>query len=250
MLATRDYTVLKSVRAVCPRCFPRNENFDPEYPTDICDGHLVERDGVYLRRYCRRGHGEVWSLYEERADLWRYLQQWRVPTKIVNPDTQDDLPGSDGLRIRPRPGAFAALVHLSARRDDAVQSAVPGVLHQLEPGAFALPAARRGRACGRDGDRARGRPARRRDALAAASRPCIRSSARSSSDLAELPITRILVNTNGIRLANEDALLEFLARLRDRVEIYLQYDGQRRCDAERLRGLDLARRQGARGRAA
>ncbi|HZZ00497.1 MAG TPA: hypothetical protein VFE36_13080, partial [Candidatus Baltobacteraceae bacterium] len=93
MLAVNDYTLLKSVRAVCPKCFAENENFDPEYPDDICDGHLVERgDRVYLRRFCRRGHGDVWSLYEENAPLWRYLQQWRVPTKIVNPDTEQLFP--------------------------------------------------------------------------------------------------------------------------------------------------------------
>ena len=88
MLETHDYIVLKSVRAVCPRCFAAEPNFDPEFPTDICDGHLVERgERVFLRRWCRRGHGEVWSLYEEHADLWQYLQQWRVPTKRINPDT-------------------------------------------------------------------------------------------------------------------------------------------------------------------
>src|SRR5579862_723136 len=65
-LPVYDYTVLKSVRAVCPRCFSDDPDFDPEYPTDILDGHLVGRAGqVFLRRYCRRGHGEVWSLYEE-----------------------------------------------------------------------------------------------------------------------------------------------------------------------------------------
>ncbi|MFY9719467.1 MAG: hypothetical protein WAK16_07465, partial [Candidatus Cybelea sp.] len=37
----------------------------------------------------------------------------------------------------------------------------------------------------------------------------------------------------------EDALLDFIAGLRERVEIYLQYDGQRRATQERLRGLDL-----------
>ena len=92
-LPVYDYTILKSVRAVCPRCFAENPGFDPEYPTDICDGHLVERDGgVYLRRWCRRGHGEVWSLYEEDAAIWRYLQQWRVPTKVINPDTDEIFP--------------------------------------------------------------------------------------------------------------------------------------------------------------
>jgi uncharacterized radical SAM superfamily Fe-S cluster-containing enzyme len=57
--------------------------------------------------------------------------------------------------------------------------------------------------------------------------------------LAALPITRILLNTNGIRVANDDGLLAFLGGLRDRVEIYLQYDGQRAATQERLRGVDL-----------
>src|SRR4029077_15928080 len=88
-----DYTIRKSVLFVCPRCFAEIEGFDPEYPTDICDGHLVDRAGrVYLRRFCRRGHGEVWSLYEESAELWRYLQQWRVPTRVINPDTKEVFP--------------------------------------------------------------------------------------------------------------------------------------------------------------
>jgi len=80
MLETRDYTVLKSVRAVCPRCFAENPDFDPEYPEDICDGHLVDRDGsVYLRRCCKRGHGEVWSLYEEHAEPEFLVHALRSP---------------------------------------------------------------------------------------------------------------------------------------------------------------------------
>ncbi|MBV9439808.1 MAG: radical SAM protein, partial [Candidatus Eremiobacteraeota bacterium] len=91
--ALHDYTLLKSVRAVCPRCFGDDPAFDPQWPDDVLDGNLVERDGaVYLRRWCRRGHGEVWSLYEEDAALWRYLQQWRVPTRQINPDTAEVFP--------------------------------------------------------------------------------------------------------------------------------------------------------------
>jgi hypothetical protein len=57
--------------------------------------------------------------------------------------------------------------------------------------------------------------------------------------LCEMPITRILLNTNGVRLANEEALLEFIAGLRDCVEVYLQYDGQREATHQTLRGIDL-----------
>jgi uncharacterized radical SAM superfamily Fe-S cluster-containing enzyme len=57
--------------------------------------------------------------------------------------------------------------------------------------------------------------------------------------LAPLPITRILLNTNGVRIANEDAFVDFLASFRDRVEIYLQYDGQEAATQLYLRGQDL-----------
>lgn len=33
-LPVRDDTVLKSVRAICPRCFAENEHFDPECLND------------------------------------------------------------------------------------------------------------------------------------------------------------------------------------------------------------------------
>ena len=68
--------------------------------------------------------------------------------------------------------------------------------------------------------------------------------------LAPLPITRILVNTNGLRLANEDGLLDFLASYRDRIEIYLQYDGQEEAVQRVLARPGLARAQDACGRAA
>jgi uncharacterized radical SAM superfamily Fe-S cluster-containing enzyme len=57
--------------------------------------------------------------------------------------------------------------------------------------------------------------------------------------LAALPITRVLLNTNGVRVANEDAFLDVLRRYRDRVEVYLQYDGPSAETSLALRGTDL-----------
>ena len=41
----------------------------------------------------------------------------------------------------------------------------------------------------------------------------------------EQPIQAVMINTNGIRLAHDPALVEALATMRDRLEIYLQFDG-------------------------
>ncbi len=238
-LSVCDYTVLKSVRAVCPRCFAENPAFDPEYPTDFCDGHLVERGGaVFLRRWCRRGHGEVWSLYEEDAGLWSYLQQWRVPTKVINPDTHVIYPLPTGYEHGLGP---AHLQHSCIYLLDLTTQCnltCPACYTSSSPalGHF-LPLDDAVRAV----EIAIEREAGRLDVvMLSGGEPTVHPQIRELIErLCALPITRILLNTNGVRLANEDALLDFVTGLRDRVEIYLQYDGQRRATHEALRGLDL-----------
>jgi uncharacterized radical SAM superfamily Fe-S cluster-containing enzyme len=55
----------------------------------------------------------------------------------------------------------------------------------------------------------------------------------------EQPILAVMINTNGIRLARDPALLEQLAPMRDRLEIYLQFDGVEDRTYEGLRGEAL-----------
>ena len=55
----------------------------------------------------------------------------------------------------------------------------------------------------------------------------------------ERNVTRVILNTNGIRIARDDAFLHELERLRDRVEIYLQFDGFRESTHRWHRGEDL-----------
>jgi len=54
------------------------------------------------------------------------------------------------------------------------------------------------------------------------------------------PIDYVMVNTNGIRLAKDQALVKFIADRRQRVEIYLQWDGEDDETLIRLRGEPLA----------
>jgi uncharacterized radical SAM superfamily Fe-S cluster-containing enzyme len=55
----------------------------------------------------------------------------------------------------------------------------------------------------------------------------------------EYPIQRILINTNGLRLYQNDALAERLAALRDRVELFFSFSSFRPEVQERLYGRDL-----------
>ena len=59
--------------------------------------------------------------------------------------------------------------------------------------------------------------------------------------VAARPIVRVLVNTNGLAIAKDDALLELLRRHRDRVEVYLQYDGESAEASTHHRGADIRR---------
>jgi uncharacterized radical SAM superfamily Fe-S cluster-containing enzyme len=55
----------------------------------------------------------------------------------------------------------------------------------------------------------------------------------------ERPIQVVMINTNGIRLAKDPALLAALAPMRDRLEVYLQFDGFDEKTHTRLRGEPL-----------
>ena len=54
------------------------------------------------------------------------------------------------------------------------------------------------------------------------------------------PIRHLMINTNGIRIANEPGFAERLARYAPGFEIYLQWDSLRPAALERLRGVDLS----------
>ena len=58
--------------------------------------------------------------------------------------------------------------------------------------------------------------------------------------LFDRPITRVMINTNGRRIAKDDKFLAFLQKHRQRVEVYLQYDGLRPSTHLALRGEDLS----------
>lgn len=49
----------------------------------------------------------------------------------------------------------------------------------------------------------------------------------------------VMINTNGIRLAHDEALVASLATMRDKLEIYLQFDGFDVATHEALRGEEL-----------
>jgi 7,8-dihydro-6-hydroxymethylpterin dimethyltransferase len=55
------------------------------------------------------------------------------------------------------------------------------------------------------------------------------------------PIRHIMINTNGIRIASDDAFVEGLAKRKTGLEVYLQFDSFEREALMNLRGADLRR---------
>ena len=237
----RPYRLARMVLCLCGACLRDTPGLVLDYERDVLQGVLVEQDGaIWLRRRCRRGHGEVTSLYEEDAALWRELQSWRVPTKWLESDASDD--------ARPIPMGY--LDGLGALQE---QHTCVLVLDVTEDCNIACPACFAGSRPGRD------RYARPDDLLASVDTAIAREGGKLDLVMLsggeptihpELPrvidgllareVTRVVVNTNGIRIARDDALVAFLAERRRRVEVYLQYDGPREAAYRSLRGADLA----------
>ncbi len=240
MLALRPYMPLRMVLTVCGHCFSEDPDREIDYETDILQGNLIAMDGaVYLRRICRRGHGEVVSLYEEDHDRWAYLQQWRTPTREVVPDTIGNgrpipMGYGDGLGDLQTQHSCVLLLDITENCNlecpTCFAAAAPGI------GRFArLPHLLRSL------DAAIEREGGRVDVLMLSGgeptvHPEVLEIIRAAT---ERNVTRVILNTNGIRVARDDRFLAGLEALRGRLEVYLQFDGFELDSHLHHRGTDL-----------
>src|SRR3954453_7575783 len=226
MLALRPYTPLRMILTACGKCFTEDPDRPVDYETDILQGNLVAMDGkVYLRRHCRRGHGEVTSLYEEDYALWQDLQQWRVPTKEIIPDT----PGN----MRPIPmGYLDGLGELQTQHSCIVLLDITENCNLQCPTCFAEsgPGGAKHAPIGnilRSLDPLIAREGGRIDVLMlSGGEPTVHPQiADILAETAKRNVTRVILNTNGLRIARADRFVDALKKLRGRLEVYLQFDG-------------------------
>lgn len=228
------------VTAFCPHC----HDGAPERPlADVTrlSGMLIERDGqIWLERGCRT-HGLVRTLYDEDPEILSYLEEWTAPTKAHTPDVAgnfDPIP-SAYLRGLPEMQTQHTCILLediaetcNLRCPTCFTDSSPDLRHVV-PTAHILA----------NVDQRLARENGRLDVLMlSGGEPTLHP------DLAELldqlvarPITRILINSNGVRIANDDGLLDLLTAHRERVEVYLQYDGLSEQSHRHHRGGDLRR---------
>lgn len=228
------------VTAFCPHCHGEA----PERPlADVARlaGILVERDGhIWLERGCRT-HGLVRTLYDEDPEILSYLEEWTAPTKAHIPDVAgnfDPIP-SAYLRGLPEMQTQHTCILLqdiaetcNLRCPTCFTASSPDLRHVV-PTADVLA----------NVDQRLARENGRIDVLMlSGGEPTLHPDLAGLLDeLVARPITRILVNSNGVRIANDDGLLDLLTAHRERVEVYLQYDGLSEQAHRHHRGGDLRR---------
>jgi uncharacterized radical SAM superfamily Fe-S cluster-containing enzyme len=204
---------------------------------------LVSRDGaVWMRRFCS-SHGWVESLYEEDADLWRARAGWSTPTKEVVPDRagndgafphgyRDGLPSSHGqhtcillVNVTEHcnyrcPTCYATALDPGSKLEQPERPTLDELMRTVD-----TMVAREGGSLG--------------VLMLSGGEPTVRRDIEQIiAEAARRPITRVMLNTNGRRIARDDKFLELLGSLNDRVEVYLQFDGLSRETSVALRGED------------
>jgi 7,8-dihydro-6-hydroxymethylpterin dimethyltransferase len=238
----RGDRVHRYVVAFCPTCHDEQPDRPLEDVRRLSGWLVVRDDRVWLERGCPE-HGLVRTLYDESPEILSYLEEWTAPTKSHVPDVRGN--------FLPVPSAYAqGLPEMQTQHTCILLEDVIDHCNLRCPTCFT------------ESSPALGAVAPLEQVLASVDTRLSRENGRIDvvmlsggeptlyPQLAELldalalrPIVRILVNTNGIRLATDDALLALLARHRERVEVYLQYDGLSADASRHHRGADLRRQK-------
>ena len=160
--------------------------------------------------------------------------------------------GEMGLPVRLRPvhRSRAALVPLAGRDLRLLQPALSDLLRGERPRSPARSAALDQIERMLDAVVAQRRASPTSCRSRAASRRCIPTSSASSTWRKARPIRHLMVNTNGIRIAESEAFAERLAGYMPDFEVYLQFDSFERDALIALRGADLRAVRAAGARAA
>lgn len=237
-MPVREDRILRYVNAFCPHCHDE----DPHRPLEEVErlsGYLSEAEGqVWLVRGCPT-HGKVVTHYDEDAEILTYLEQWTAPTKAHIPDTAGN--------YAPLPAAYLhGLGEMQTQHTCILLEDINENCNLKCPTCYADSMPQLTGVATVDEvmaniDQRLSREAGRIDVLMiSGGEPTIHPEFDTILEAAlERNIVRILVNTNGVTLSRDDGLLTLLQAHRDRVEVYLQFDGFRKETSLHHRAVDL-----------
>ncbi|MCK2214440.1 radical SAM protein [Actinomadura sp. ATCC 31491] len=235
-MGLRGDRILRYVNAFCPHCHDDGRDLDR---VERLSGYLAERDGrVWLERGCR-AHGLVRTLYDEDPEILAYLEEWTAPTKQHVPDVRGN--------FAPIPLAYLdGLPELQTQHTCILLEDIAETCNLRCPTCFAdsspdlsgvvpVPDVLA------NVDQRLERENGRLDVLMlSGGEPTLHPELKTLlAELSARPVTRILINTNGVLIARDDSLLDLLTEHRERVEVYLQYDGVSAAASKHHRGGDL-----------
>jgi uncharacterized radical SAM superfamily Fe-S cluster-containing enzyme len=238
-METRTDKIVRYVNAFCPHCHQENPN-RPLDEVERLSGYLSVAEGnVWLVRGCPK-HGKVVTLYDERPDILEYLEQWTAPTKFHKPDTANN--------YDPIPAAYLrGLGEMQTQHTCILLEEITQECNLRCPTCFADSSPQlTGVASVEDIlaniDQRLAREGGRIDVLMlSGGEPTIHPEFIELLDqVVARPITRIIVNSNGVKIARDDELLEALRANNQRVEVYLQFDGFRSATYLHHRNADLS----------
>ena len=236
----RGDRIRRYVNAFCPLCHEDRPD-RPLAEVRRLSGWLAEREGrVWLERGCP-DHGLVRTLYDESPQILTWLEQWTAPTKVHEPDVRGNW--------LPVPAAYEhGLPEMQTQHTCILLEDLLDHCNLKCPTCFAESGPARAAVAPLEAvlaniDARLARENGRLDVLMlSGGEPTLYPHLAELLDaVAARPVVRILVNTNGLVIAQDDALLDLLRRHRTRVEVYLQYDGVTAEASTHHRGADIRR---------
>jgi uncharacterized radical SAM superfamily Fe-S cluster-containing enzyme len=236
----RGDQIHRYVNAFCPHCHDESPASSLADVRRLSGVLTVRDDTVWLERGCP-DHGLVRTLYDENPEILAYLEEWTAPTKRHTPDTVGN--------FDPVPGAYSnGLTEMQTQHTCILLEDIVEACNLRCPTCFAgsapdLKGAVPVTEILRNVDQRLARENGKLDVLMlSGGEPTLHPElSRLLAELVARPIVRILINSNGLLIARDDALLDLLARHADRVEVYLQFDGLTAEASRHHRGADLRR---------
>jgi 7,8-dihydro-6-hydroxymethylpterin dimethyltransferase len=232
------YLIRRYVVAFCPTCHRQQPEQELSSVRRL-SGFLAEADGqVWLVRGCP-DHGRIVTLYDEDPRILDHLESWTARTKAPTPDTPNNhdpvpqtyLAGLGGAQTQHTCTLVLDVTETCNLRCPTCYADASSVLTGTAP--VDLVIANLDQRLEREGSPlgvvmvSGGEPTLHPQLFELLQRAMVR------------PVTRVLLNTNGITLARDDELLAFVADHRDRLEVYLQFDGFDEATHRHHRAADL-----------